>query len=161
MQWRSVLEYLIPYVGWLRFSQVPVKGLVNYTDVHDLLYGAGDTLCLPSTIVKHSKSTGCPVAWLCWWIGDGAPRCSLCMSPNVLPDSPMCSSGKFMQRHLNQYITQLSDMFSLSLGPCIKCKWCYCLWSVLVCLNYCRSSWTFHWVLLCKVLPWKYFCCWN
>ena len=23
------------------------------------------------TIVKHFKSTGCPVVWLCWWIGDG------------------------------------------------------------------------------------------
>ena len=46
-----------------------------------------------STMVKHSGLTGCPVKLLWWCIGDGALRCSLSLSPKVLPDSPIYSSG--------------------------------------------------------------------
>ena len=33
--------------------------------------------------------------------GGGALRCSLSLSPNVLQDSPMYSSGQFICGHLN------------------------------------------------------------
>ena len=60
-----------------------------------------------STMVKHSKSTRCPVNWLCWWMGDGAPTCSLNLSPRVPPNSPMSCSGQSVWGHLNCYITLL------------------------------------------------------
>ena len=57
-----------------------------------------DSLC---TRVKHSGLIECPVVLLWWWIGDGALKCSLSLSPNVLPDSPMYSSGQFIYEHFN------------------------------------------------------------
>ena len=63
-----------------------------------------DSLC---TMVKQSGLTGCPVELMCWWMGDGAIICSLSLSPNVLPDSPIYSSGQFVWRHLNLEITLL------------------------------------------------------
>ena len=53
------------------------------------------------TKVKHSGLTRCPMELLWWWMGDGALRCSLSLSPNILPDSPMYSSGLFIFGHLN------------------------------------------------------------
>ena len=44
-----------------------------------------DSLC---TVVKLSGLTGCPLELLCWWMEDGALRCSFSLSHNVLPDSP-------------------------------------------------------------------------
>ena len=41
-----------------------------------------------STMVKHSGLTGCPVVDVCKCVGEGALRCSLYLSPSVLPDSP-------------------------------------------------------------------------
>ena len=70
-----------------------------------------------STMVKHSGLTGCPVDWLWWCIGDGALRCSLNLSPKVLSDSPMYSSGQLMCGNLNLYIISLFwSLLSLSLG---------------------------------------------
>ena len=92
-----------------------------------------------STKVKHLKSTGCLVVWLCWWIGDGDLRCFLSLSPKFLPDFLMHSSGQSALGHLNWYITQLFDI------------WCpvWCTWMpklLQIFMNFC-------WVLLCKVLP--------
>ena len=43
------------------------------------------------TILKLSRETSWPVVF-CWsMMGDGALMCSLCLSPNVLPYSPMYS----------------------------------------------------------------------
>ena len=47
-------------------------------------------------MVKKSGLPGCPVLLLCWWMEDGALRCSLTLSPHVLPDLPMNRSGQFM-----------------------------------------------------------------
>ena len=60
-----------------------------------------------STIVKHSKLTGCPVVRLCSCIEEWALRCSFSLSPNDLPDSPIYSSRQLLCGHLNQYITPL------------------------------------------------------
>ena len=69
------------------------------------------------TIVKLSRETSWPVVF--WWsmMGDGVLMCSLYLSPNVLPDSPMYSSSQSTLPHLNLYITPLFlSMVSLSLG---------------------------------------------
>ena len=69
------------------------------------------------TIVKLSRETSWPVMF--WWpmMGDGALMCSLYLSPNVLPDSPMYSSQKSTLPHLYLYIPPLFlSMVSLSLG---------------------------------------------
>ena len=69
------------------------------------------------TIVKLSRETSWPVVF--WWsmIGDGALMCSLYLSPNVLPDSPMYSSPQSTLPQLYLYITPLFlSMVSLSLG---------------------------------------------
>ena len=46
-----------------------------------------------STTVKHSKFTWCPVVWLCWWRWDGALRCLLSLSLEILCDSSIYSSS--------------------------------------------------------------------
>ena len=52
-----------------------------------------------STMVKQSVLTGCPVVDVCMCIGDGALRCSLYLSPNDLPDSPIYCSVQLMLGH--------------------------------------------------------------
>ena len=69
------------------------------------------------TILKLSRDTSWPVVF--WWsmIGDGALKCSLYLSPNVLPDSPIYSSPQSTRPYLYTYITPLFfSMVSLSLG---------------------------------------------
>ena len=44
VQCRCVLEYLIPYMGQLELSQIPVKGGVIDPDVHGLLDVPGHAL---------------------------------------------------------------------------------------------------------------------
>ena len=60
--------------------------------------------------------------WMCCGVavlmeGRRALRCSLTLSPNVLPDSPIDCSGQFMSGHVNLYIMPLfCNLLSLSLG---------------------------------------------
>ena len=69
------------------------------------------------TMVKQSGLIGYPEVLLCWCMGDGALRCSFTLSPNLLPDSPMYSSGQLICGHLNLYIVPLfCSLWSLSLG---------------------------------------------
>ena len=49
-----------------------------------------------STMEKHSGLTRCPDVVVCRCMGEGALRCSLYLSPSVLPDSPMYCSVQFM-----------------------------------------------------------------
>ena len=41
------------------------------------------------TMLNCSGSMGCPVVVLCKWMGEGALKCSLTLSPRDLPYSPM------------------------------------------------------------------------
>ena len=116
-----------------------------------------------STIVKHSGLTGCPVELLQWWIGDGALRYSLSLSPKVLPDSPIYSSRQLMCGHLNLWMTALfCSWLSLFLGVMrrifivlvpFKCTWILMVLHVL--LNFLP-------VHGCKVPLWSCSscCCW-
>ena len=45
-----------------------------------------------SIILKLLIDVSWPLVLWCWNIGDGAFKCSLYLSPNDLPDSPMYSS---------------------------------------------------------------------
>ena len=45
-------------------------------------------------------SIGCPVVVLCRWMGEGAMKCSMTLSPRDLPDSPMYALGQFIWGHL-------------------------------------------------------------
>ena len=70
------------------------------------------------TMLKQSGLIGCPVELVSWLLEDGALRCSLSLSPNALPVSPMNSSGQLLCGHLYLYITPLfCSLVSLSLGP--------------------------------------------
>ena len=51
------------------------------------------------TMLNWLGSMGCPVVVLRRCIGEGALRCSLTLSPNVLPDSPIYVLGQFMWGH--------------------------------------------------------------
>ena len=53
-----------------------------------------------STMKKDSGLIGCPVADVCRCMGEGAFRCSLYLSPSVLPDSLMYCSVQFIFGHL-------------------------------------------------------------
>ena len=54
------------------------------------------SLCI---MLNRLGSIGCPVVvlWRCMW--EGALKCSLTLSHNVLPDSPMYALGQFMWGH--------------------------------------------------------------
>ena len=53
-------------------------------------------------ILKFSTGVVWPVLLWCSNIGDGAFKCSLYLSPNVLDDFPMYSSSQSILSHLNQ-----------------------------------------------------------
>ena len=53
-------------------------------------------------ILKFSTDVVWPMLFCCSNIGDGAFKCSLYLSPNVLDDSPIYSSSKSILSHLNQ-----------------------------------------------------------
>ena len=55
------------------------------------------SLCM---MLTHSGLSGWPFELLCWWMGDGALRHFLILSPSALPDPPIYSSGQFMWGHL-------------------------------------------------------------
>ena len=70
-----------------------------------------------STMVKHSGLSRGPVVDVCKCMGEGALRCSLYLSPSVLPDSPMYCPVQLMLGHLYLYMTPLLvSLGSLSLG---------------------------------------------
>ena len=95
-----------------------------------------------SIMVKHFKSTGCPVDWLCWWMGDGVLRCSLGESvtngpvwfPYVLFWT-VCMRGSELVYYSTFLIHVVPVLGAMSRGHMIlfhlKCT---------LCLNYCRSS---------------------
>ena len=99
--------------------------------------------------------------WLWWYMGDGALRCSLSLSPNDLPDSPMYFSEQLMCGHLNLYMTPLFCCFQCPLGDekgmvlmvlhPLKCTWISKLLQVL--LNFSPS------LCMYGTPPWRYFCC--
>ena len=49
-----------------------------------------------------------PVVFWCSNIDEGAFKCSLYLSPNVLADSPIYSSSHSVLPHLNQYMTDIA-----------------------------------------------------
>ena len=100
----------------LELANVPVEGWVIYSDVNCFFNVPGNTVVFPSTILKLSRETSWPVVfWWPWWVM--VLLCSLYLSPNVLPDSPMYSSSQSTLPHLYLYITLLFlSMVSLSLG---------------------------------------------
>ena len=51
------------------------------------------------TMLNWLGSMGCPVVVLWRCIGEGALKCSLTLSPNVLPDLPMYALGQSMWGH--------------------------------------------------------------
>ena len=81
-----------------------------------------------STIVKHSRLTGCPVKWLYWCIGDGALRCSLNLSPKVLPESATYSSRQFdMWAFESIYDSTLLQFAIPVFGAYKGVSWCWSL----------------------------------
>ena len=69
------------------------------------------------TMLKFSSVVIWPVMLKWTYIGEGAFRCSLNLSPNVLEDSPIYSSLHSTLSHLNLYMMPLFFViWSLSLG---------------------------------------------
>ena len=64
------------------------KGVL-YMDEHSFL----DSSRLAVNLLMHNAELvgvhGMASVELCWCIGEGALKCSLILSPSVLPDSPM------------------------------------------------------------------------
>ena len=90
------------------------EGLLALINMASLMY-----LVVPCaslwTMLKQSGLIGCPVEMVCWWMGDGALKCSLSLSLNALPVSPMYSSGQSICGHLYLYMTPLfCSLMSLS-----------------------------------------------
>ena len=92
--------------GWY-FSRLMLRDeLLTWMNIASLMVLV--TLCdsLP-TMEKQSTLIGCPVDWQCWQMGEGALKCSLSLSPKVLPDSLMYSSSPPVWVHAKWYIMPL------------------------------------------------------
>ena len=111
------------------------------------------------TILKFSSVVVWPVVLKWSYIGEGAFRCSLNLSPNVLADSPMYSSSHSTLSHLYLYMMPLFlVIWSLSLGatrrslmvlpplkyncmPCFLYIFLYFHWGLLCMVPLCNFSW--------------------
>ena len=114
-------QNFVPNMWQVVFAHIPVKGRVINADVNGLLNGSGHAMSPLPIILKFSTDVVWPVVLLCSYIGDGAFKCSLYLSSNVLPDSPMYSSLQSVLPHLYQYIMLLSFLISsLSFGHISK-----------------------------------------
>ena len=69
-------------------------------DVYGLPDVPGDPLAFPVNNGKTFRAYGVSCGWLWWCIEDGALRCSLSLSPRVLPDSPIYSSRQLIRWHV-------------------------------------------------------------
>ena len=69
---------------------------VLYTDEHSLLDGPGMAVdfLMHNVELVGVHGVSCGGVW-----GEGALKCSLTLSPNVLPDSPMYALGQLLWRH--------------------------------------------------------------
>ena len=90
---------MIPYVGKLVLSKVSVERGVLYPDEHSLLDGPGLAVDFLVNCTELVGVHGWPVVELWRCMGEGALKCSLILSPNILPDSPMYELGQLMWRH--------------------------------------------------------------
>ena len=80
----------------LVLSNVSVKRGVLYPDIHGFLDGPGLAVYFFMNYAELVGSMGWPVVELWRCMGEGALKCSLILSPSVLPDSPMYELGQFM-----------------------------------------------------------------
>ena len=103
------------------------------------------------------------VLWTdCWWMGDGALRCSLNLSPKDLPDSSMYCSGQSVCEHLYWLISLLFwHMLSLSWGAMRRVHMvlfplkCTCMPKLL------QVFWNFSLSPLVYGTTMNTFCCWK
>ena len=95
---------------------------------------------------------GWPVWLLWWWMGEGAFRYSLYLSPKVLEGSPIYSLSQPSSPHWYQYMAPLwLTIGSLSLGRPGGFWWCCHPWSGFECHIHHRSFWYFHKDLVYRV----------
>ena len=93
LSWRAEVSYSVWFQMWgtwylPKFLFKEESFTQMYMASFMFLVNPCVSLC---TKVKQSGLNGCHVELLSWWKGDGALRCSLSLSPNVLPDSPIYS----------------------------------------------------------------------
>ena len=120
-------------------------GLLTLIKMDSFIFLAKLCPSLP-IIWKLLWSVGWPVWLLWWWIGEGAFRCSLYLSPKVLEVSPMYSSSQPRSPHWYQYMAPLwLTIGSLSLGetrrflmvlPHLKWVWMPCLPQIFLILSH-------------------------
>ena len=124
---------LIPYVGLLELSNVPIEGRIIDPDVHDLLNGSCDVVCLPTYIgeVVHPSMMTCGVVMMI----DGRRGLEMVLEPFLKGPCTftMYTSSQSKLTHLYLYIASLlCVMLSMSLGtmrrflmvlPSLKWTW--------------------------------------
>ena len=83
------------------FAYISIEGWIIQPDVNSFFYGSDEVLVLfpHNAEVLNGGIMTCHVLWS--YIGVGAFRCSLNLSPKVLDDSPMYSSSQSTLWHLN------------------------------------------------------------
>ena len=117
----SVLQNLVSYMLLLVLPKFLFKeGSLALMNMASLMF-----LVVPCeslwNMLKQSGPIGCPVELIHWWMGDRAMRCSLSLSPNALPISPIYYSGQLICRQLYLYMTPLfCSLVSLSMGAISK-----------------------------------------
>ena len=96
------MQHSIPKVWQVVPSNISVQSRI----VHSYVMASLTALAIlqPSLpmILKFSTDVVWPVLFWCSNIGDGAFKCSLYLSTNILDDSPMYSSSPSILSHLNQ-----------------------------------------------------------
>ena len=103
----SALEMVLPvfsvlykcnyyyYYYYYYYSYVPVEGWVIDLGIHGLLGSPGDAICLPAYDSEAIHAGKMSIGLAILVDGEEALRCSLHLSPKVLPNSSVYSSLQF------------------------------------------------------------------
>ena len=97
----DVIQNLIPYVRQMVLAHISVEGWIVHPDVNSFFYGSDEALVLSphNAEILNGGIMTCDFWWS--YIGEGAFRCSLNLSPKVLDDPPMYLSSQSTLWHLN------------------------------------------------------------
>ena len=109
------MQNLIPYVRQMVFAYILIQGWIVYPYEQCFFYPSAEVLVFPPHYAEffHGNIMTSDVKVVIG--GEGALRCSLNLSPNVLEDSPMYSSSHSTLSHLYLCMTPLFSGWYLDL----------------------------------------------
>ena len=96
------MQHSISKVWKVVLPSIPVQSRIVHSYVHGLLDCSCHIVALPAYDLEIFHKCCVASVALCSNIDEGAFKCSLYLSPNILDDSPMYSSSQSILSHMNQ-----------------------------------------------------------